>query len=98
LLFTARSDFQAWIDALFFNGFLIFAFSWMMIISNENLFSVAIYGVRQFLSNLLGKKPKNTLLEYIESRKQIDRYIIVTTMIYGSFFIALAVILYYSFS
>ena len=68
----------------------------MMIISNENLFRWPSMVLDNFINLLV--KTQEHLIGYIESRKQIDRYIIVTTMIYGSFFIALAVILYYSFS
>lgn len=95
LLFSKNYTLVGWIDAIFFSGFLIFAFSWMMIISNARLFTVAIYGVRQFFTSLLGRKMDKDIIEYRDSRRDVPRYIIVTSMIYGAVFMLVAMAIYY---
>lgn len=97
LNFSKRYDLLGWSNALFFSGFLFFAFSWMMIISNANLFIVPLYGIRQFLAGLLGRKPKKDIIEYRDSRRQVPRYIIVTTLCYGIIIMLISLGIYYIF-
>ena len=94
LLFSKNYTLVCWIDAIFFSGFLIFAFSWMMIISNAILFTVAIYGVRQFFTSHWSQMDKD-IIEYRDSRRDVPRYIIVTSMIYGAVFMLVAMAIYY---
>lgn len=98
LLFSERYDLTGWVNALFFTGFLNFAFGWMMFVSNENLFLVPIYGVKQFLLGLIGRTPKKDLYEYRESRTYIPIYIIVTTICYGSILMLISIIIHYIFN
>jgi hypothetical protein len=95
LLYAKRYDLIGWINALFFNGFLLFAFSWMMIISNANLFTVSIYGIKQFLSSLLGRKLTKNIIEYRDSRGKVPRYIVITTLCFGMLCMLISLGIYY---
>lgn len=95
LLFSKNYTLIGWVDALFFSGFLIFAFSWMMIIQNARLFTVAVYGVRQFIGGILGRKQDKDIIEYRDSRKDVPKYIIVTSMLYSVVFMLISMVIYY---
>lgn len=94
LAFSQKADLLGWINALFFSGFLIFAFGWLMIVTNAHLFTVLFYGVRQFVMGLLGRKPNQDIIEYRDSRRSVPKYIIITTFIIGLIFIIISVAIY----
>jgi len=98
LLFSKNYSLVGWINALFFNGFLISAFSWMMIVSNANLFTTAIYGVKQFITGILGRRMEKDIIEYRDSRRSVPKHIIITTMIFGVIFMLISMALYYIIS
>jgi len=95
LLFSQRYDLLGWINALFFSGFLIFTFGWMMYVSNANLFTVMIFGVKQFILGLFNRTPAQDIIEYRDSRKSVPTYIIILTFIIGLIFIIISLTIYF---
>lgn len=98
ILFFAQSfGIKGWIDGLIFAGALLMAFSWMIIISNANMFTTLVYGVKQFVTSLMGRKMEKDIVDYTSSRKIYGKEFILVPLSIGLFFIISGVILWVFF-
>lgn len=97
LWFSENTEIMGWVNSLFFAGLLIFAFGWMMLVSNANLFFVVTYGLKQFMSGLLGKKVEKDIIEYRDSGRKVPKYVIINLFVVGFLFMLTSLILFYGF-
>jgi|GEM_PF-1819645 len=98
LFFSGSFDIIAWVNGLFLAGSLLIAFSWMFVISNANLFTPLIYGVKSFFTYLIGRKMEKDLVEYTASRKTYGKEFILVPLIVGVLYIAVAVMIWTIYS
>lgn len=75
LLYTWKLTPQAFVDALFIAGFLLFSIGWFFFISNENVFSLIVYGVQSFWLNMVGKRKEKSYIQYITEKPKISSHI-----------------------
>jgi hypothetical protein len=75
ILYQWEFDMDAFADALFVAGFLLFAFGWFFFISNENLFSLVVYGVQSFWLNMIGRRKDKSYIEYITDKPKISSHV-----------------------
>lgn len=82
LLYSQNFSAAGIIDAVFVAGFLLFALGWFFFISNENVFSLVIYGVQSFWLNVVGKTKDKSYVDYILEKPKIS------SVVYKSLWIA----------
>lgn len=95
LLYSQQYTIQGFIDALFIAGFLLFALGWFFFISNENVFSLIIYGVQSFWLNVFGKTKEKSYIEYITEKPKISSHIYKSLWYASISFIAISLMLLY---
>jgi len=71
ILYSQNFTLIGFIDAILVGGFLLFAIGWFIYISNNNIFDVAIYGVKSFWLGIVGKRMKTTYIEHLENKTQV---------------------------
>jgi hypothetical protein len=96
LLYSQNYTSAGFVDALFVAGFLLFALGWFFFISNENVFSLVIYGVQSFWLNMVGKRKEKSYIEYITEKPKISSYIYKTLWIASLPFLLISVILLFA--
>ena len=75
LLYSQDFTTNGLVDALFVGGFLLFTTGWFFFISNENVFSLVIYGFQSFWLNMAGKRKNKSYIEYITEKPKISSFI-----------------------
>lgn len=93
MLYSQEYSTQGLVDAMFVAGFLLFSLGWFFFISNENVFSLMIYGVQSFWLNVFGKKKERSYIEYITEKPKISSYIYKTLWYASIPFLLVSIIL-----
>lgn len=65
LLWQLSFSFLAIINALYFSGFILFSFGFMIFAANANVFSPLVYGTKTFFLMIFGKKQKGSYFDYV---------------------------------
>lgn len=70
----------AYCNAFYFSGFILLIIWWMIIMTNKNILSPLVYGLKSFFLMFLAKKPKLDYYNYMQERKEnpIPMHIVVT--------------------
>ena len=95
LLYSQDFTSDGLIDALFVSGFILFTLGWFFFISNENLFSLVIYGVQSFWLNVAGKRKSKSYLEYITEKPKISSHVFKSLWIASIPFLIISLLLLY---
>jgi hypothetical protein len=76
-------DLLAYCNAFYFSGFILFFIGWMILMTNMNVLSPVIYGLKTFFLMFAAKKPKLDYYSYMKDRKDnpIPLYIVLTPFI-----------------
>lgn len=86
ILYQASTSLKAILNAVGVSAIMLFAIGWFIFISNHDIFTLPIYGVKSFWTRIAGKKMKKTYIETISDRERIQsKYYIVfwlTSLIY----------------
>jgi len=83
LIWQQSYDLLAFCNAFYFSGFILFFIGWMILMTNMNILSPVIYGLKTFFLMFAAKKPKTDYFEYVEDRKEnpIPKHLVVTPFI-----------------
>lgn len=83
LIWQQSYDLLAFCNAFYFSGFILFFIGWMILMTNMNILSPVIYGLKSFFLMFAAKKPKTDYFEYVEDRKEnpIPKHLVVTPFI-----------------
>lgn len=84
LLWQNSFTLMAFCNAFYFSAFIMFFIGWMILMTNLNILSPLVYGLKTFFLMFAGKKPSTDYYTYTEDIKNnpIDK------IIYYVFFIA----------
>lgn len=76
-------DLLAFCNAFYFSGFVLFFIGWIILMTNMNILSPLIYGLKSFFLMFAVKKPKIDYYEYVKERKEnpISKYLVLTPFI-----------------
>lgn len=85
---------MAIMDACIVAGVITFTFGWLLFVFNIGIFDIAVYGVRQFGLALAGKRPKNSLDEFLYNREKTEANIHRALFIAGGVYLFAGAILY----
>lgn len=91
-----RYDLLAWCNAFYFSGFIFFFVGWIILMTNMNILSPFVYGMKTFFLMFAGKKPKVDYYTYTQERKEnpIPRLILLTPFLASIPNIIVAVVLH----
>lgn len=83
LLWQQSYDLLAFCNAFYFSGFILFFIGWIILMTNMNIFSPVIYGLKTFFLMFAAKKPKMDYYEFVEERKEnpIPKHLVLTPFI-----------------
>jgi hypothetical protein len=73
LLYSRNFELIGFIDASTMAMFITFTVGWFMLISNEGTLDILYYGVAAFGKALVGKRMKNSYLEYTTQKDKLPR-------------------------
>ncbi|MBN2299662.1 MAG: DUF3899 domain-containing protein [Acholeplasmataceae bacterium] len=73
----------AYCNAFYFSGFILFFIGWIILMSNMNILSPLIYGLKTFVFMFAGKKQKLDYYEYLQEKKEnpIPNIVLLTPML-----------------
>ena len=95
LLFSTNYSSLGIINALIFGGFMVFMFGWLLFVAGNGLFDIVTYGVKQFWLGVLGKRMKESYVDYHLNDKSFNSEIYVPMWIVGLIFIVIPWVTFY---
>jgi len=96
LLWQDSYTLLAYCNAFYFSGFILFVFGWMILMSNMNILSPMIYGLKTFFLMFAAKKPSLDYYSYLEDKRKnpLPRFLLLTPLITSIPNIIVAIILH----
>ncbi len=96
LQWQASYTLLAFCNAFYFSGFILFFISWMILMSNMNILSPTIYGLKSFFFMFAGKKQKLDYYEYLKDKEEnpISKVFLLTPLLTAIPNIIVAIILH----